>query len=146
MNTHFVFSFVVNTLRDTSVFFNMLLLIYGAGLPPLCQKPQLNCYFCGKEIFEDDGSIEHIVSETAGETALNIGNLILLEQGLNREAGEKDYLDKLCYYKKSKYDWLQKFVKENDAWSEEKIRDRAEKLADIYYKNILERAVSEGNV
>ena len=27
---------------------------------------KLNCYFCGKEIFEDDGSIEHIVSETAG--------------------------------------------------------------------------------
>lgn len=104
---------------------------------------KLNCYFCGKEIFEDDGSIEHIVSETAGGTALNIGNLILLEQGLNREAGEKDYLDKMCYYKKSKYDWLQKFVKENDAWSEEKIRDRAEKLADIYYKNILERTVSE---
>lgn len=104
---------------------------------------KLNCYFGGKEIFEDDGSIEHIVSETAGETALNIGNLILLEQGLNREAGEKDYLDKLCYYKKSKYDWIQRFVKENDAWSEEKIRDRAENLADIYYKNILERTVSE---
>ena len=49
----------------------------------------------------------------------------------------------MCYYKKSKYDWLQKFVKENDAWSEEKIRDRAEKLADIYYKNILERTVPE---
>lgn len=104
---------------------------------------KLNCYFCGKEIFEDDGSIEHIVSETAGGTALNIGNLILLEQGLNREAGEKDYSDKMCYYKKSKYDWIQKFVKENDAWSEEKIRDRAEKLADIYYKNILERTVLE---
>ena len=104
---------------------------------------KLNCYFGGKEIFEDDGSIEHIVSETVGGMALNIGNLILLEQGLNREAGEKDYLDKMCYYKKSKYDWIQKFVKENDTWSEEKIRDRAEKLADIYYKNILERTVPE---
>ena len=29
-----------------------------------------NCYLGGKEIFEDDGSIEHIISETAGETAL----------------------------------------------------------------------------
>lgn len=107
---------------------------------------KLNCYFCDKEIFEDDGSIEHIVSETAGETALNIGNLILLEQELNREAGEKDYLDKLYYYKKSNYDWIQKFIKENDVWSEEKIRDRAEKLADIYYKDILRRTVSEGKV
>lgn len=107
---------------------------------------KLNCYFSGKEIFEDDGSIEHIVSETAGESALNIGNLILLEQELNREAGEKDYLDKLYYYKKSNYDWIQKFIKENDVWSEEKIRDRAEKLADIYYKDILMRTVSEGKV
>lgn len=107
---------------------------------------KLNCYFSGKEIFEDDGSIEHIVSETAGESALNIGNLILLEQELNREAGEKDYVDKLYYYKKSNYDWIQKFIKENDVWSEEKIRDRAEKLADIYYKDILMRTVSEGKV
>ena len=107
---------------------------------------KLNCYFSSKEIFEDDGSIEHIVSETAGENALNIGNLILLEQELNREAGERDYLGKVYYYKKSNYDWIQKFVKENDAWSEEKIRDRAEKLADIYYKDILKRKVSEGKV
>ena len=39
VNTPFVVFFAVNTLRDTSGFFNMLLLIYGAGLPPLCQKP-----------------------------------------------------------------------------------------------------------
>ncbi len=26
-------------IKDTSGFFNMLLLIYGVGLPPLCQKP-----------------------------------------------------------------------------------------------------------
>lgn len=32
--------FAVNTLKDTSGFFNMLLLIYGVRLPPLCQKPQ----------------------------------------------------------------------------------------------------------
>lgn len=63
---------------------------------------KLNCFFSQKEIFEDDGSIEHIVPETTGENALNIGNLILLERELNREADEKDYLDKLCYYRKSK--------------------------------------------
>lgn len=126
-------------------------LIYSKKDVPMNVKTKytvykLNCYFSGKEIFEDDGSIEHIVSETAGESALNIGNLILLEQELNREAGEKDYLDKLYYYKKSNYDWIQKFIKENDVWSEEKIRDRAEKLADIYYKDILMRTVSEGKV
>ncbi len=45
VNTPFVFFFAVNTLRDTSGFFNMLLLIYGAGLPPLCQKPLFYFYF-----------------------------------------------------------------------------------------------------
>ena len=39
VNTHFVFFFAVNTLKDTSGFFNMLLLIYGVRLPPSCQKP-----------------------------------------------------------------------------------------------------------
>mgnify|MGYP003159079525 CR=1 FL=1 len=34
VNTPFVFFFAVNTLRDTSGFFNMLLLIYGVRLPP----------------------------------------------------------------------------------------------------------------
>ena len=40
--------FAVNTSKDTSGFFNMLLLIYGVRLPPLCQKPlffiNLFCY------------------------------------------------------------------------------------------------------
>ena len=45
VNTPFVVFFAVNTLRDTSGFFNMLLLIYGAGLPPLCQKPLFYFYF-----------------------------------------------------------------------------------------------------
>ena len=41
MNTPFVFFFAVNTLKDTSGFFNMVLLIYGVWLPPLCQKPHI---------------------------------------------------------------------------------------------------------
>ena len=43
MNTPFVFFFAVNTLKDTSGFFNMVLLIYGVWLPPLCQKPHKYC-------------------------------------------------------------------------------------------------------
>ena len=123
-------------------------LIYSKKDLPINTKTKyavykLNCYFSEKETFEDDGSIEHIVSETAGENSLNIGNLILLERELNCKAGERDYLDKLCYYKKSKYGWIQQFIKENDTWSEKKIQDRAEKLADIYYKDLLGRKIPE---
>ena len=42
--TPFVFFFAVNTLKDTSGFFNMFLLIYGVGLQPLCQKPHNKNY------------------------------------------------------------------------------------------------------
>ena len=51
MNTPFVFFFAVNTLKDTSGFFNMVLLIYGVWLPPLCQKPQKKQDFSKAEFF-----------------------------------------------------------------------------------------------
>lgn len=100
---------------------------------------KLNCYFNNKEIFEDDGSIEHILSEIEGRRTLNIGNLILLEKGLNEDAGEGTYYEKLAYYKKSKYNWVKNFIDENKNWSEEMIETRAEKLAHLYYKDILKR-------
>ena len=100
---------------------------------------KLNCYFNNKEIFEDDGSIEHILSEIEGGRTLNIGNLILLEKGLNEDAGEGTYYEKLAYYKKSKYNWVKNFIDENKNWSEEMIETRAEKLAHLYYKDILKR-------
>jgi len=106
---------------------------------------KLNGYFSEKEVFEDDGSIEHIIPESTGEKALNIGNLILLEQKLNQEAGEKEYSEKLCYYKDSKYDWIQKFIKENNSWSEGKIKNRADQLAEIYYKEVLGRDIAESD-
>ena len=47
----------------------------------------LQKYYEEREVEEDDGSIEHILSESSGkEESLNIGNLILLEGGLNTEA------------------------------------------------------------
>ena len=119
-------------------------LIYSKKDLPVNMKTKyavykLNGYFSGKEIFDDEGSIEHIICEAVGESSLNIGNLILLEEKLNHEADKRDYQDKMYYYKKSKYDWVQKFIKKNINWSEEKIQNRAEKLADIYYENILGR-------
>lgn len=52
---------------------------------------KLNSFYSETEVFSDDGSIEHIISEREGGNALNIGNLILLEGKLNDEAGHKDY-------------------------------------------------------
>ena len=58
-------------------------------------------YYDGKEIFEDDGSIEHILPEANEIKKNNIGNLILLEQVLNEEADCLEYIDKITVYKKS---------------------------------------------
>jgi hypothetical protein len=99
----------------------------------------LNCYFSGKEIFEDDGSVEHILSEITGEHALNIGNLILLEEKLNGDSGDENYKQKLTFYQNSQYLWVKKFIEKYKDWNESMIDKRADELARIYYKKILGR-------
>ncbi|MEG1809347.1 MAG: DUF262 domain-containing protein [Oscillospiraceae bacterium] len=63
----------------------------------------LNCYFSNTEIFEDTGSIEHLVAETDGAHVSGIGNLILLEQQLNADAGAVTYSEKRAFYARSNY-------------------------------------------
>ena len=107
---------------------------------------KLNCFLSGKDVFEDDGSIEHILSETSGDHALNIGNLILLEGKINGDAGQKSYVEKIPYYQKSQYAWVKKFIKANKDWDESMFEGRAERLAAVYYKEILKRDLPNGNM
>lgn len=109
----------------------------------------LNCFFAGKELFEPDGSIEHLCSESHGESTWNIGNLILLELLLNNQAGQKDYKEKATtIYTNSGYSWVRNFIKLYPAWNENMIKDRATKLAAIFYKYILrqEPVESDGSI
>ena len=100
----------------------------------------LHCYYSEKEIFEPDGSIEHLYSESNGLDALNIGNLILLEYEINNDAGEKDYKEKSKnFYPKSQYKWIAEFVKDNPEWNETMIENRASMMAETFYNKILER-------
>lgn len=100
---------------------------------------KLNAMFENEDTFSDNGSIEHILSETNGEVSFNIGNLILLEEKLNGKAGDLNYSDKKEIFQKSSYSWINQFINENETWSAENIEARAEQLAQIYYKKILER-------
>ena len=100
---------------------------------------KLNSLYSGAEVFEDDGSIEHIISEREGGDALNIGNLILLESSLNQEAGDKEYSDKRTVYAKSHYPWVENFIAEHRDWDSSMIKERAKKLSRVYYKDILKR-------
>lgn len=102
---------------------------------------RLNCCFSGKEIFEDDGSVEHLIPESEGEHALGIGNLILLEQQLNSEAGEDEYRKKKAVYRKSNYRWIKAFCAENPKWDKTMIDGRAAELAELYYTKIFGREI-----
>lgn len=99
-------------------------------------------YYADKEIFEDDGSIEHILPESDDANNSNIGNLILLEQGLNNDADCLEYIDKITVYKKSSYKWIKEFVKSNTEWSNDKIQKRSKNLSRFYYTKILSKDIS----
>lgn len=102
---------------------------------------KLNSFFEHNNIFKDDGTIEHILPEKDGESSLNIGNLILLEQRLNDKAEDKEYINKIKIYKKSKYTWIQDFVKSHDTWVESDIKKRAGTLARTYFEKIFKRKI-----
>ena len=95
---------------------------------------KMYCYFTNgkEEIFPDNGSIEHILLESSGERALNIGNLILLEIKLNNNAGQAAYADKRQkYYLESNYDWVKNFIDEHTSWTEEDVLVRAKNMTYI---------------
>ena len=92
-------------------------------------------------MFEDDGSVEHILPESADERNLNIGNLILLEQTLNGDADDSDYCDKIEIYQKSQYMWIKTFIESNAEWDNEKLEQRAKELAKFYYTKILGKTI-----
>lgn len=100
---------------------------------------RLNSYYSKSDVFEPDGSIEHIVPETSNSNATNIGNLILLERRLNDEAANYDYDEKIGIYKKSNYEWVGEFIKNNESFSVDEIESRNEKLAEIYYQNFVDK-------
>lgn len=101
---------------------------------------RLNCYFEHSELFDERGSVEHILPENEGLT-LNIGNLILLENNLNVEAGNGDYKSKKPIYSKSKYKWVNDFLTNNVDWMENSVNKRAETMAKIYYEKIFGRRI-----
>lgn len=98
---------------------------------------KLNCYFQKKDTFEDDSSIEHILPESEGGNASNIGNLILLESSLNTEADNKDFADKIPIYKKSNYVWVKQFTINHHLLEKYVIQDRAKQMASLYYNSFI---------
>jgi hypothetical protein len=78
-------------------------------------------------------SIEHILPESPGEgwdnvpndslerSVYRLGNLSLLEKGLNNKCGNKSFEEKKGYYKKSSVGIMKLISEEYNEWNEEKI-------------------------
>lgn len=91
----------------------------------------------GDYLYPDNGSIEHILPESNGEDALNIGNLIALEGPINQACDTKEYVDKIEYYKTSKYNCVKQFVDQHQEWSKSDIEERAKEMAHSIYYDVL---------
>lgn len=102
---------------------------------------KLNSIYSDNEIFESGLTIEHIVPESGSLTNRSIGNLILLENNLNADAAEYDYLKKKSIYKRSKCTWVSNFIKENPTWDEAKFEKRAKEMAKEYYEKVFCKSV-----
>lgn len=102
---------------------------------------KISAYYEKSELFDDKGSIEHILPESENKNNNNIGNLILLEQNLNIEADCLPYNEKCIIYRKSSYNWIKTFVSENSEWNEDKILERAKILSSLYYDKILQKTI-----
>ena len=97
-------------------------------------------YYGNREIVRDDGSIEHIMSESTDEISQNIGNLILLEVGINRECENAEFIEKKEKYSTSAYNGVKEFLQVYESvsiWDQDRIFARAKKLAKLMYYNNL---------
>lgn len=101
---------------------------------------KLSSYYDEKDIFNDDSSIEHILPES-DDITFNIGNLICLEEKLNREAEDLSFDEKLEIYEKSKYKEIEKFIDKYDTFNEDDINKRAKELSKFYFEKILGRKI-----
>lgn len=100
---------------------------------------KLNSLYSNNEVFANDGTIEHIIPEKEQGNTLNIGNLILLEDNLDVEAGHENYANKCAVYAKSNYIWVKNFVAQHEQWDSSMIEQRAKEMAKVYYTEILKR-------
>ena len=106
---------------------------------------KLENYYSNRTINHDDASIEHIVNETEDETTHNIGNLILLEEKLNNHLVGDDFSSKKAQYEKSSYAHIKQFLNEYNEFGMSNIEERAEKLCQVYYSNIMGLEIPKEN-
>ena len=102
---------------------------------------KLNSAYSRSEIFEDDMTVEHIVPESNSMASRTIGNLILLENKLNGEAGDEGFQIKKSVYAKSRSPWVAAFLAKHSEWNETMFEERSKQMAKEYYEKVFGKPV-----
>lgn len=102
---------------------------------------KLNSAYSRSEIFEDDMTVEHIVPESNSMANRTIGNLILLENKLNGEAGDEGFQIKKSVYAKSRSPWVATFIDKHNEWNETMFEERSKQMAKEYYEKVFGKSV-----
>ena len=97
---------------------------------------KLNSLYSGDEIFEQGITVEHILPESESFANRTIGNLILIENNLNQEAGEQDYQLKKTVYLRSRSAWVKAFVAKHPDWDKTCFEERSRQMAKDYYEQV----------
>ncbi len=107
---------------------------------------KLNSVYSGDEIFEQGMTVEHIAPENECVDNRTIGNLILLEDSLNGEAGEQDYQSKKTVYAKSRSPWVTGFISKNINWDSSKFENRSKEMAKEYYEKVFGKKIKYNKI
>lgn len=102
---------------------------------------KLNSAYSRSEIFEDGMTVEHIVPESNSMVNRTIGNLILLENSLNGEAGDEGFQIKKSVYAKSRSPWIAAFLAKHSEWNETMFEERSKQMAKEYYEKVFGKPV-----
>lgn len=86
---------------------------------------------------EADFTIEHILPDSSSEENALIGNLLPLEENLNRRCKDKDWKDKLEIYEKSRFESTRKFAEIHKQKDNFDMNDRMNRMSKMFYNEIL---------
>ena len=65
-----------------------------------------------------------------------LGNLILVDSGLNEKLANKDFTQKLKILKQSRVAWIGPQIEAATKWGDSEIEKRTEYLAELAYKKV----------
>lgn len=77
----------------------------------------------------NDARWEYIPDEVFERCIYRLGNLVILENKLNKESGTKSYKDKKLIYSKSSLLTTQSIPQHYDEWGEDEINSRQRQIA-----------------